>query len=113
MHEVSLIENVVAIVDDARRTQGFAKVRMIRLQLGALSHAAPEALRFCFDAVTCGTIAEGAALVIEMIPGQGRCATCGEVVMMEQRFAGCPLCASPVVSVISGDSVRVLDLEVE
>ncbi len=107
------MENVMRIVDDAQRSQGFARVRTIRLQLGALSHAEPEALRFCFDAVTSGTIAAGSALVIEMVAGQGRCRGCGAVVAMAERFECCPLCASPDVRMTAGDALRVLDLEVE
>jgi hydrogenase nickel incorporation protein HypA/HybF len=113
MHEVSLIESVVAIVDEARRTQGFARLRTIRLQVGELSHAAPDALRFCFDAVTSGTIAEGAALMIEMTPGQGACPGCGQIVAIAERFAECPLCKSPDVRMVAGDAVRVTELEVE
>ncbi len=113
MHEVSLIESVVAIVDDARRTQMFAKVRMVRLQVGLLSHADPDALRFCFDAVTTGTIAEGAALMIDMVAGQGRCAACREIVAMAERYDCCPLCVSPSVRMIAGDALRVVELEVE
>ena len=51
MHEVSLVESVVALVEDERRKQGFSRVRTIRLKVGTLGHAEPEALRFCFDAV--------------------------------------------------------------
>ena len=64
MHEVSLIESVVAIVAYERRRQAFLRVRTIRLQVGALGHAEPDSLRFCFDAVARGTIADGAELII-------------------------------------------------
>jgi hydrogenase nickel incorporation protein HypA/HybF len=71
VHEVSLVESVVALVEDERRKQDFSRVRTIRLKVGALGHAEPEALRFCFDAVTSGTIADGARLEIETVPGEG------------------------------------------
>ena len=41
------------------------------LEIGVLSHVAPEALRFCFDAVTRGGLAEGAQLEIVATPGAG------------------------------------------
>ena len=44
------------------------------------------ALRFCFDAVTTGTIAEGAALMIDRVAGQGRCAACREIVAMAETL---------------------------
>ena len=54
MHEASLIQSVVGLVEDERRKQSFSRVRLIRLTLGALGCAEPAALRFCFDAVTRG-----------------------------------------------------------
>jgi Zn finger protein HypA/HybF involved in hydrogenase expression len=59
MHEVSLIESVIALVEQERTRQAFVRVNTIRLQVGALGCADPGALRFCFDAVANGTIAEG------------------------------------------------------
>jgi len=113
MHEVSLIESVVAIVAEERTRQAFSRVRVIRLHLGALGHAEPEALRFCFDAVASGTIAEGAQLMIEMIPGEGRCSACHQRVAMQDRFAACPLCGNPQLLMIAGGDMRVAELEVE
>ena len=113
MHEVSLIESVVAIVADEQRRQAFSRVRTIRLQVGALGHAEPDALRFCFDAVASGTIAEGAELIIEMTRGEGRCSDCRRVIAIDERFASCPLCGGFDVRMVVGDELRVIDMEVE
>ena len=113
MHEVSLIESVVGIVVDERRRQAFSRVRTIRLQLGALGHAEPEALQFCFEAVTRGTIADGAQLMIDIIPGEGMCSACRQPVGMMERFVICPHCGSPTVVITAGGELRVAELEVE
>jgi hydrogenase nickel incorporation protein HypA/HybF len=113
MHEVSLIENVIALVEQERRKQVFGRVKTIRLQVGALGCADPDALRFCFDAVARGTIAEGALLEIETIPGKGWCGHCQSVVPLEQRFDACPVCASQNVRMTGGDALRVGEMEVE
>jgi hydrogenase nickel incorporation protein HypA/HybF len=88
-------------------------VRTIRLQVGALGHAEPDALRFCFEAVTKGTIADGARLMIDIIPGVGICSACRQRVGMLERFAICPLCGSPTVLMTAGGELRVSELEVE
>jgi hydrogenase nickel incorporation protein HypA/HybF len=112
MHEISLLESVVAIVEDERRKQGFSLVRTIRLTVGVLGHAEPDALRFCFDAVARGTIADGARLEIEMVPGEGLCSVCQQIVPIEDQFADCPLCGANV-RMTAGDELRVSELEVE
>jgi hydrogenase nickel incorporation protein HypA/HybF len=113
MHEVSLMEGIVALVEDERRKQAFARVRVIRVQLGALGHVEPEALRFCFDAVTRGTVAEGASLTIDLVAGVGWCARCCRAVPMADRFAECPICGGAHMRLTAGDELRVAELEVE
>jgi hydrogenase nickel incorporation protein HypA/HybF len=111
MHEMSLIESVVALVEDERRKQDFSRVRTIRLAVGVLGHAEPSALRFCFDAVTRGTIAEGARLEIEQV--QGWCGSCRQSVSLSERFAACPVCGDPQVRMTDGGEIRLSELEVE
>lgn len=68
---------------------------------------------FCFDAVSRGTIAEGARLVIERTPGAGWCLDCGKTVPLKERFGACPDCGQHHVQMTSGDELRVRELEVE
>ena len=113
MHEISLVESVVALIEDERRKQNFSRVRAIRLKVGTLGHAEPEALRFCFDAVTSGTIAGGARLEIEMVPGAGWCSACQRTVPLEERFSACLLCGNSYMRVTTGTELCLAELEVE
>jgi hydrogenase nickel incorporation protein HypA/HybF len=113
MHEVSIVESMVALVEDEHRRQDFSRVNMICVHLGALGHVEPDALRFCFGAVTSGTIADGARLKIVMIPGEGRCADCDRIVPIQDRFSECPVCGGTRVRMIAGDELRLAELEVE
>jgi hydrogenase nickel incorporation protein HypA/HybF len=113
MHEVSLIENVIALVEEERTRHAFTRVTMIKLNVGALGCAEPEALRFCFDAVATGTIAQGARLEIDVVPGEGWCADCASSVPLVERFGACPVCAGAHVKMTSGDALRLSEMEVE
>jgi len=113
MHEVSLVENIVALVEDERRRHVFSRVRMIRVYVGALGHVEPDALRFCFDAVTSGTIADGAELMIVTIAGEGSCSGCHLVVPINDRFSACPLCGDADVRITAGEELHLAELEVE
>ena len=113
MHEMALTESIVEIVSEEARKHGFCKIRVVRLQVGALAHVEPDALRFCFDAVSRGTAAEGATLEIIRPPGQGWCLDCAKTVTMNERFAACPECGNHHVQVTSGDELRIEELEVD
>jgi len=113
VHEVSLIEDVLALIERERAKQAFARVMSIKLSVGALGHAEPDALRFCFDAIARGTIAEGARLEIETIPGEGWCADCRRTLPLAERFGACPLCGGGRIRMTGGDALRLAELEVE
>ncbi len=103
----------MALVEDERARQAFTQVNVIRLEVGLLGHAEPEALRFCFDAVAAGTIADGCLLEIEIVAGEGRCGTCRRTAPMHEHFAACPDCVDGMLRVTAGDAVRLVELEVE
>lgn len=113
MHEMSLAESVLQIIEEAARTQNFRRVRTVVLEIGQLAAVEPEAMRFCFDAVTNGSLAEGARLEIIEIPGEGRCDSCGKRMAMEEPYGLCPECGSPRLQVVAGGRMRVKNLEVE
>ncbi|NPD68187.1 hydrogenase maturation nickel metallochaperone HypA (plasmid) [Lichenicola cladoniae] len=113
MHEMSLIESVIELVEEERRKQPFSRVRLIRLAVGELGCVEPEALRFCFDAIAHGTIADGALLEIEIVAGEGWCPGCRQTVSLAERFAECPLCANAMVQISAGQDLRLAELEVE
>lgn len=113
MHEMSLTESVIGIVEEEARRQNVTRVRAVVLEIGALACAEPAAMRFCFDAVSRGTPAEGARLDIVRVPGAGWCFDCERTVALAERFAPCPACGRSRVRMTGGDEMRVLELEVE
>jgi len=113
MHEMALCESVLGLIEEAARRERFSRVRTVVLALGALGHVAPEAMAFCFEAVSRGTIAEGATLKIERIPGRGWCPDCAREVPLDERFAACPECGGGHVTMTGGDDMRLRELEVE
>jgi hydrogenase nickel incorporation protein HypA/HybF len=113
MHEMSLMESVLEIVEEEARKAGATSVKLVKLAIGELSHVEPEAMAFCFEAVTRGTLADGATLEIERIAGRGWCIDCAEEVALAERFGACPNCGGFKVQMTGGDDLRVAELEVE
>lgn len=113
MHEMALCEGVLDIIAEEAKRQSFARVRAVRLEIGALSHVEPEAMRFCFDAVSRGTIAEAARFEVIDVPGEAWCMHCSKTVAIMRRLDACPACGGYQLQVTAGDDLRVKDLEVE
>lgn len=88
MHEMSLAEGVLQIVETTAAEAGCERVKEIRLEIGALAGVEVEALRFCMDAVLRNGPAEGAAVVFEITPGAGWCMQCADTA--SSRSTWCP-----------------------
>ena len=113
MHEMSLAEGMLQLIEDAARAQSFTKVSVVRLEIGQLSGVEPEAMRFCFDAVIRGTLAEGALLKVIEVAGEGLCFNCHQTVPLAARYDPCPACGGYPVQATGGTEMRVKELEVE
>lgn len=112
MHEMSLAEGVLQLIEDAARQQEFARVTAVWLEIGQLAGVEIEAMKFCFDAVTKDSIADGARLEIIALPGTGWCMKCAMSVPMAEVFGECPQCGSHQMQVTGGTEMRVKELEV-
>lgn len=112
MHELSLSEGVLALIEDAARRENFSRVAAVWLEVGRLSCIERDAMTFCFDAVARGSVAEGARLEFVDTPGSGWCMACARTVPIETQHDACPECGSYQVRVTGGTGMRVKELEV-
>lgn len=113
MHEMSLCESIMRIIGEQLRQNGFARVKTVRLEVGTLACVEPEALRFGFAAVSRGTPAQGSALDIIAVPGEGWCADCATAQALTRHGSACAQCGGPLLYRGGGDALRVMELEVE
>ena len=113
MHEMSLTEGVLRVLEDQAKTHHFSRVKTLWLEIGELSSVDPEALRFCFEAISAGTLAADARMEIIRLPGQALCMDCGKQVHLIERYASCPECGGEKLQVCGGDEMRIKELEVE
>ena len=113
MHEMSLAMGILQIVEDAARAQRFQRVRSVEVEIGELAAVEAEAIRFCFAAVTRGTLAEGAKLHVTSVLGEGLCFNCNQTVPLAALYDPCPICGGYPVQATGGTEMRVKELEVE
>ena len=113
MHELSLCESVLQVIEDNAARQGYSQVKKVWLEIGALAGVEKEAMQFGFDVVCKGSMAENAVLEIIDVPGRAWCLPCGESVAITQRFDACPVCGSYQLQISQGEELRIKELEVE
>jgi hydrogenase nickel incorporation protein HypA/HybF len=111
MHEMALAASVREIVEDTARAHGAGRVRVVRLRIGALAAVEPDALRFCFDVVMQGSLAQAARLEIETVAGTGWRWDCEREVALAANGAACPSCGGHRLQVTGGTEMRVHEVD--
>jgi len=110
MHEVGLMQSLLKMIETYSREYRLQKISRVVLHVGKLSNAAPEALQFAFEAISPGTLVDGAELVIEQPEGRTRCTACGQEFASKMARWTCPECGQPVV-IIAGQELHLQTLE--
>ncbi|HEX8991398.1 MAG TPA: hydrogenase maturation nickel metallochaperone HypA [Anaerolineales bacterium] len=113
MHESGLTEDLFAHTMQHAREVEARRVTHICVRIGALSDATPESIRFYFETMAAGTIAEGAALEFEQAPGRAHCGSCDQDVEIDELFGACPRCGALALTITGGNAVYLDSLEVE
>ncbi|SDO19514.1 hydrogenase maturation nickel metallochaperone HypA/HybF [Actinacidiphila guanduensis] len=108
MHEMSIALAVVGQVEDAARAAGRGAAEAVTLRVGELAGVVPDALRFCFELACDGTVAAGARLVTEQVPGRARCGTCPHewATGMPPELT-CPRCGGAAQGLLSGRELEI------
>lgn len=112
MHEMSLAEGVLQLVEETARREKARQVKRVILEMGDLAAVEESALRFCFDAVARTSLAEGAVLEIVRVPGAGWCWACADTVPMGHLTDPCPRCGGYRLQATSGTEMRVKEIEI-
>ncbi len=110
MHELSLADGILRMVEATAARERFAQVAVLRLEAGQLAGVEVGALRFALEAIRHGTCLESARIEIDEVPGRGWCTSCAAEVPIASRADPCPRCTSYPVRVRGGDHLRVIEL---
>ncbi len=110
MHEFSIAQSIVEKVQKHVPVNQKQGIRSVKLKLGDLAGIVPESLMFCFEAVSNGTIAQGAQLEIEKIPAVYHCGKCGSFFEDGRYMTLCASCGENV-ELISGNELDVTEVE--
>jgi len=113
MHELAVTQNILDICQRHAQQAGAAKIKDINLVIGQFSSIVDDSVQFYWDMIAEGTIAQGAVLHFNRIPGEMTCGACGQVFHPTDRDFLCPACGSNHVRITKGEEFRVESIDVE
>jgi len=114
MHEMSIVQTLLEQIELEVRCSGHAgRVLAVHLVVGRLSGVHVDSLRFAFELLGPGTIAEGAELAVDQPRAELVCRDCHAVHPTDELTALCPDCGSSRVTIQGGQQLLLQSIELE
>ena len=122
MHEFAFAYNIFKVAEATALKYNAKKISEVYLEVGELTLIVPDLLKQSFKMATHGSIAEGAELRIEIVPGKIKCRDCNKISTVtlneEAQLTGlqlfqCRYCKSKNTEIIEGKKANVKNIKIE
>jgi hydrogenase nickel incorporation protein HypA/HybF len=112
MHELSVAQSIVEIIQQHIPESDWNRVTTVRLKIGAVAGIVPDSLEFSFQAITAESFFRHAKLEIETIPFRLHCNACDTTRENEVGIALCTQCGSSDTKMLSGSELNISEIEI-
>ena len=113
MHEYSLTQRIVGIVNETAQGYKNSKVTSVRLVIGENTSIIPDCIQLYYDMIAQGTQAAGARLDVRTVKPQMHCPHCGRNFERRVFSFECPDCGTPGNPTDIGNEAYVESIELE
>jgi len=113
MHEVGIANSILEAVQAEIGLHPGKVPLKIAVRIGEFAAIDPEALHFCFEALTRDTQWEALRLDIEVCQARYFCPECTFDFSIPQFDPRCPKCGNEHTQFLSGDQLELVYLEME
>lgn len=113
MHESSLGKQVLDAILAKAAEAGAVRVRRVRGWIAETEHLDPDAIAFHFAAHARGTLAEGAALELELCCIEARCEGCGRCYAPDHHILLCPDCGGMEAELLGEPGIGIETMDID
>jgi hydrogenase nickel incorporation protein HypA/HybF len=113
MHELPITEIILEIAQRHAQQAGATRIADIYMAIGQLSSVIDDSIRFYWDMISEGTIAEGARLHFRRVPAEFTCQDCETNYKPEGEDFACPQCGGANIKLVGGGEFQIEAIEIE
>lgn len=113
MHEFSIVNALLEMCEQNAKEHNMAKVTKVEIKIGKLSGVEPHLLETAFDTFKKESICSGAQLVMHLQDIIVHCQSCQKEGMIKDNIFECPTCKSTECTVVDGEEMYLMRLEME
>jgi len=113
MHEYSIVQALLNQCEEHAAAHDAKKILKVVTKIGVLSGVEPDLLQTAFDTFKEGTICEEAEFVMNLQKIVIYCRHCKKESTLEELNLACPHCESLETSIVDGEEMYLMSLEME
>lgn len=113
MHEMGIMQGILDASFEAAKNAGKTKINLIQVTIGELTEIQDFALEFAFEALSAGTMAEGAKLEMTFLSPKSQCRDCGYEYEHDRFTMTCPQCGSFDIKLLQGRELQIDGIEAD
>ena len=113
MHELGITESLLSLALEHATQAQAQRITRLEVIIGQDSGASKESIRFYFDCLTPGTIAEGATLFFQRVATRFRCPHCQRLLSPNEASRGCTNCGECRLELATGRELYLKSIDVE
>jgi len=113
MHEFSLAQNILEIVDETLKKNGVSHASEVQLEVGTLSGVEIPALEMALESLKPNSVIETTEIKLIITKAKAVCRNCKKEYYPEDLFSPCPKCSSYAPDIISGKELLVKSIVAE
>lgn len=112
MHELSIAQNIVEIVEEEVSKANGKTVEKLILEVGTMSGIVREALEFALEEAIKESVLEKSKIEIINIQGMAQCENCKHEFETEEIYSVCPKCSHLYSTIIKGNELKIKSISV-
>ena len=113
MHELGIAQEMLKVALDYAAKNNAKRIAAFHVEMSAAADESEDSLRFHFEHLTRGTIAEGAHIEFTRLPIQFRCLDCANEFVLEAQVVACPHCSGRRVQPLGSDAFKLTSIDVD
>ncbi len=113
MHEYSIVSSLINMCEKYAKENSATKVTKLYVKIGKISGVEPELLKVAFDTFKNESICFDSELVMDIEDVVIKCLDCKTESVIQIKSFECPKCGSENFSIIAGEEMLLMSLEME
>lgn len=113
MHEFSIVNALLEMCEQNATQNAAEKITKVEVKIGKLSGVEPHLLEMAFNTFKEGTVCDGCEFLMHVQDVILKCHSCGNESIVENNLFECFTCKSSDFTIIDGEEMLLMRLEME